>query len=122
MYPVPPARETQGLTDKYIATWLKDQKRQDIVLATKVWAVADVLQALRSQEWVWIEPVNPVPKAAVVAADVPAAQLCAVNAQYAKRKTRNAPAMYLTGRGLCGNASHAAGGRVRHAQHLPAQS
>lgn len=37
MYPVPPARETQGLTDKYISTWLKDQKREDIVLATKVW-------------------------------------------------------------------------------------
>lgn len=36
MYPVPPARETQGLTDKYISTWLKDQKREDIVLATKV--------------------------------------------------------------------------------------
>jgi aryl-alcohol dehydrogenase-like predicted oxidoreductase len=36
MYPVPPARETQGLTDKYISTWLKDQKREGIVLATKV--------------------------------------------------------------------------------------
>jgi hypothetical protein len=36
MYPVPPARETQGLTDKYISTWLKNRKREDIVLATKV--------------------------------------------------------------------------------------
>jgi hypothetical protein len=36
MYPVPPARETQGLTDKYISSWLKDQKRDAIVLATKV--------------------------------------------------------------------------------------
>jgi aryl-alcohol dehydrogenase-like predicted oxidoreductase len=37
IYPIPPARETQGLTDKYIGTWLKHQKRDGIVLATKVW-------------------------------------------------------------------------------------
>lgn len=36
MYPVPPTRETQGLTDQYISTWLKNRKRDDIVLATKV--------------------------------------------------------------------------------------
>eukprot|EP00775_Hariotina_reticulata_P004116 gene4116-4362_t len=36
MYPVPPAKETQGLTDKYIATWLKGKKRDSLVLATKV--------------------------------------------------------------------------------------
>ena len=28
--------ETQGKTDEYISTWLKQQKREDIVLATKV--------------------------------------------------------------------------------------
>ncbi len=28
--------ETQGKTDQYISTWLKQQKREDIVLATKV--------------------------------------------------------------------------------------
>ena len=28
--------ETQGKTDQYISTWLKQQKRDDIVLATKV--------------------------------------------------------------------------------------
>lgn len=40
MYPVPPARETQGLTDKYISSWLKNRKREDIVLATKVRLIA----------------------------------------------------------------------------------
>lgn len=33
---MPPARETQGLTDKYISSWMKNRKREDIVLATKV--------------------------------------------------------------------------------------
>jgi aryl-alcohol dehydrogenase-like predicted oxidoreductase len=38
MYPVPPAKETQGRTDLYIGSWLKTGrvKREDIVLATKV--------------------------------------------------------------------------------------
>ncbi|CAL5225561.1 g8398 [Coccomyxa viridis] len=36
IYPVPPSAETQGKTDQYISTWLKQQKREDTVLATKV--------------------------------------------------------------------------------------
>ncbi len=38
MYPVPPKEETQGATDRYIASWLKKTtvKREDIILATKV--------------------------------------------------------------------------------------
>jgi aryl-alcohol dehydrogenase-like predicted oxidoreductase len=36
MYPVPPKADTQGLTERYIGTWLKKSgRRQDIVLATK---------------------------------------------------------------------------------------
>ena len=36
MYPVQPSAETQGLTERYIGTWLKKRcKRADIVLATK---------------------------------------------------------------------------------------
>jgi len=35
-YPVPPEKETQGRTDRYIATWLKNRKRDDVVLASKV--------------------------------------------------------------------------------------
>lgn len=38
IYPIPPAQETQGLTEKYIGSWLKagGAKREDVVLATKV--------------------------------------------------------------------------------------
>lgn len=37
MYPVPPKAETQGLTEKYIGTWLAARKCRDkIILATKV--------------------------------------------------------------------------------------
>lgn len=36
MYPVPTEAETQGLTEKYIGSWLKSQKRDDIVIASKV--------------------------------------------------------------------------------------
>lgn len=38
MYPIPTKAETQGLTDKYIASWMKDSglSRDKIVLATKV--------------------------------------------------------------------------------------
>ncbi|ENX37288.1 NADP(H)-dependent aldo-keto reductase [Acinetobacter courvalinii] len=37
MYPVPPKPETQGLTEQYIGTWLKQsQKRDQVLIATKV--------------------------------------------------------------------------------------
>ena len=37
MYPVPPKQKTQGLTEKYIGSWLKKyKKRQEIILATKI--------------------------------------------------------------------------------------
>ena len=37
MYPVPPRAETQGLTERYIGSWLKARgRREDLVLATKV--------------------------------------------------------------------------------------
>jgi aryl-alcohol dehydrogenase-like predicted oxidoreductase len=36
MYPVQPSAETQGLTERYIGTWLKKRgRREDVVLATK---------------------------------------------------------------------------------------
>ncbi len=42
MYPVPPKEETQGLTEKYIGTWLKDRKDRDkIILATKAVGKSD---------------------------------------------------------------------------------
>ena len=36
LYAVPGRKETQGLTEKYIGTWLKDQKREDLVIASKI--------------------------------------------------------------------------------------
>ena len=36
LYAIPGRAETQGLTEKYIGTWLKDQKREDLVIASKI--------------------------------------------------------------------------------------
>ena len=36
MYSVPPKEETYGLTEKYIGSWLKNQDRSKIILATKI--------------------------------------------------------------------------------------
>lgn len=41
MYPVPPNADTKGFTDKYIGTWLRSQKRENIVLASKVSGYSD---------------------------------------------------------------------------------
>ena len=35
MYPVPPRAETTGLTERYVGTWLKKQRRDEIIVATK---------------------------------------------------------------------------------------
>ena len=36
IYPVPPSAEKAGDTDRFISTWLKHQKRENLVVATKV--------------------------------------------------------------------------------------
>ncbi|KAK4421764.1 protein tas [Sesamum alatum] len=36
VYPIPLKKETQGRTDQYIASWLKSQPRDKVILATKV--------------------------------------------------------------------------------------
>jgi aryl-alcohol dehydrogenase-like predicted oxidoreductase len=36
MYPVPPRAETQGRTESYIGSWLKHQRRDSLVVATKI--------------------------------------------------------------------------------------
>ena len=36
MYPVPPRAETQGRTESFVGSWLKQQKRDELVVATKV--------------------------------------------------------------------------------------
>ncbi|NQV77163.1 MAG: aldo/keto reductase, partial [Lutibacter sp.] len=36
MYSAPGRKETQGSTERFIGSWLKDQKREDLVVATKI--------------------------------------------------------------------------------------
>ena len=36
MYSVPARKETQGSTERFIGSWLKDQKREDLIVATKI--------------------------------------------------------------------------------------
>lgn len=36
MYPIPGRKETQGSTERFIGSWLKNQKREKLVVATKV--------------------------------------------------------------------------------------
>nr|GEX80079.1 NAD(P)-linked oxidoreductase superfamily protein [Tanacetum cinerariifolium] len=47
MYPVPVKKETQGLTDMYIGTWLTSRPRDEIILATKVAGYSDRITYLR---------------------------------------------------------------------------
>ncbi len=35
LYAIPINKKTQGLTEKYIGTWLKNQKREDLIIASK---------------------------------------------------------------------------------------
>lgn len=47
MYSVPGSKETQGSTERIIGTWLKNQKRDDLVVATKVTGPSDYFSYLR---------------------------------------------------------------------------
>jgi len=47
LYSVPAKAETHGNTDRHIGTWLKDQKRDSIVLASKVSGYSDRLVWMR---------------------------------------------------------------------------
>lgn len=48
MYPVPPRKETQGLTEAYIGSWLKNRgRRDDVILATKLAGPGDWLKHIR---------------------------------------------------------------------------
>jgi len=49
MYPVPPKVETQGLTEKYIGTWLKKNKcRNKVIIASKVTGPAPDFSYIRN--------------------------------------------------------------------------
>ena len=49
MYPVPPKQETQGLTEKYIGTWIKKNRCRDkIIIASKVTGPAPDFSYIRN--------------------------------------------------------------------------
>lgn len=48
MYPVPPTAETQGLTEKYLGTWLAQKgNRQKVLVATKVTGRSEMFPYIR---------------------------------------------------------------------------
>ena len=59
MYPVPPTKDTQGLTESYIGTWLnKRGKRDDIILASKLAGPADWLSHIRGGPRLTADQIN----------------------------------------------------------------
>jgi len=48
LYPVPATAETQGRTSKIIGTWLKHQKREDLVIASKIAGNGDYTAHIRT--------------------------------------------------------------------------
>ncbi len=47
MYPIPGRKETQGNTERFIGSWLKNQKREKLVVATKVVGPNDYFKYIR---------------------------------------------------------------------------
>jgi len=47
MYSIPGKKETQGSTEQFIGTWLKNQKRDDFVVATKISGPNDYFKYIR---------------------------------------------------------------------------
>ncbi|MGM0517666.1 MAG: aldo/keto reductase [Pseudomonadota bacterium] len=58
MYPVPPRGETQGRTESFVGSWLKDRRREDLVVATKVTGAGRRMPHLRGGPRVTREQVN----------------------------------------------------------------
>jgi len=58
MYPVPPRGETQGRTESYVGSWLKKQKRDELILATKVTGAGRRMDYLRDGPRITREQVN----------------------------------------------------------------
>ncbi|XP_071938087.1 uncharacterized protein [Coffea arabica] len=46
-YPIPTRKETQGLTDRYIGSWLKSQPRDKVIVATKISGYSEQRSFLR---------------------------------------------------------------------------
>lgn len=48
LYPVPPKADTQGRTEQFIGTWLKNKRREDVVIASKIAGPSRGLSWIRS--------------------------------------------------------------------------
>ena len=49
MYSIPGSKETQGSTERFIGSWLKDQKRENLVVATKVTGPNEYFKYIRGK-------------------------------------------------------------------------
>ncbi|MDQ7057492.1 MAG: aldo/keto reductase [Ghiorsea sp.] len=58
MYPVAPRAETQGLTEKYVGTWLKNQQRDKLIIATKITGPSRGFEWIRGGPRVTAEHIN----------------------------------------------------------------
>lgn len=58
MYPVPPRAETQGRTERYIGTWLKNRQRDQLIVATKIAGPARGYTWIRSGPRITREQIN----------------------------------------------------------------
>ena len=47
MYSIPGKKETQGSTERFIGSWLKDQKREDLIVTSKVVGPNDYFKYIR---------------------------------------------------------------------------
>ena len=50
MYPIQGRKETQGSTERFIGTWLKHQKREELVVASKVIGPNDYFKYIRENQ------------------------------------------------------------------------
>lgn len=50
MYPIPGRKETQGSTERFIGSWLKDQKREDLIVASKVVGPNEYFKYIRENQ------------------------------------------------------------------------
>ena len=48
MYSIPGKKETQGSTERFIGSWLKDQKREDLIIATKITGPMEYFNYIRN--------------------------------------------------------------------------
>ncbi|WP_038246942.1 aldo/keto reductase [Ghiorsea bivora] len=58
MYPVAPRAETQGRTESYVGSWLKDRPRDKLILATKITGPSRGFEWIRGGPRITVEHIN----------------------------------------------------------------